>query len=211
VLLSVSRARALRRGVSLPSIPLSLSESLARDAVRVDARACAQPPWLEGLAGCGAPPEPGEAEWTGARRVLYDDNDRVARDLAHRVVALSAAGPRESAGTALLSAAVPGLGGSGEAVSALGVRPGDLESSLRSGAEFAYVIALPSETPLPCHQARELVRRAPWLPGVDAGLSRALLPLVETRSHAIATDCGIDLVVDRFGALRIVRAGSPGR
>ncbi|HEU4682724.1 MAG TPA: hypothetical protein VFS51_13355, partial [Gemmatimonadales bacterium] len=68
----------------------ALRESLARDAVRADARAAEPPFWWNDLARCRI----GSQSPRGPRssRVVYPGGDEVARALAERIVALAGAG-----------------------------------------------------------------------------------------------------------------------
>jgi hypothetical protein len=141
---------------------------LARDAVHGDARGAEPPFWWTKLGACShsAPGNRPAAQPSGA--VAYLQDDRIARDLAERIVAL---------------AALPGI-------TARGLSPADLRSSLGVGRERGYILHLPRRPTVPC---REL---ASWPPG-------ARVPLVDTRLTAIVSRDLPRITVDWDGALRI--------
>jgi hypothetical protein len=126
----------------------SLRESLARDAVRTDAR-----PAESGSSSCSSVITPERSDRLS--RVVYQANDVVARGLAERIVALNAADP-ELRVEALADSA--------------------FAASLRAGRERAYILAVPRSTedfcstglPFPTHalvhplidtRARAIVRK----------------------------------------------------
>lgn len=220
VLLSTSRADALRERQRLGEVSPRLSEGLARDAVRGDARGYRSPSWWDDLRHCGelstsvSRPAPGpRATYTGTglRRILYDLNDPVARDLAERIVALAATDPAVSPEAAALTALVPGLTGNEAGMNAEGVTTGELGPRLRRGRDFAYVIAIPRRPPAPCYEARELMNRAPWLAPLGSEFPRALIPLVDTRPHAIARHEETGLVADWYGSVVIANGMARGK
>jgi len=207
-LLSPARATALRRGEERPTIPVSLAEDLARDAVRCEARAAEAPFWWDDAGACGEP-QPGAAAPapSGVREILYDQRDAVARDLAHRIVALAASDPATTGEVAALESCVPGLGarsGEGPAVVARGVGAVELAQCLREGSDLAYVVALARSTPMSCYEVGQLLERAPWLGATGGGIGAAIVPLVDTRAHAIARGRGFGVVVGGYGDVLIV-------
>ena len=103
-----------------------LGETLAQDVVRVDARP-AQPPFPWG--SCAGPPPAGApgADPTSAR-LGYPADDRTARDLAARIVAIGAAPAR----------------------SIVGLDSAALRESIRAAREPAYVLAVPKRPLVPC-------------------------------------------------------------
>jgi len=203
VLLSTARARGLRRGEEPAELSVQLSEGLARDAVRSDARECQTESWWDDIDGCGDLNNP--FSWLprhspdDGRRILYDAGDAIARDLADRIVALAATDSASSADASALAAAVPGLVGAPLATVADGVSKTALDASLRYGDDLAYIISLPLRPYDPCFEARHLVSRAQWLTIVKDGLSQSLLPLVETRAHVIARVGRVGLTSDCCG------------
>jgi hypothetical protein len=70
-------------------------------------------------------------------------------------------------------------------------------------------VSVPLATPIPCYEARALVRRAPWLAvGADV-FAAALVPLVDTRAHVIVGNGGLELVADGYGHVRIAGGAPP--
>jgi hypothetical protein len=126
-----------RSGISLDTTStVRLRETLARDAVRVAARA-AEPPFPWG-ACAGPAAAPARAAVPVAPRIAYPAGDRIARDLAARIVAVGAAPARSI--VALDSSA--------------------LRESLREGREAAYILAEPRAPLIPC------TGPVPWPAGV---------------------------------------------
>jgi hypothetical protein len=116
----------------------SARSSLARDAVRGEARAAEPPFWWSGTT-CPAISSQSGASTTSSR-VVYPRGSGVARDLAERIVAL--AGPALSVKSAALS---------------------DLEfaAALTASNEIAYVMALPRHSLAPCRDS------SAWPPGTS--------------------------------------------
>ena len=168
----------------------TLTASLARDAVHAEARAAQAPYWWVGIPGCeslsrgsaGALP-------AGARRssrIVYRRDDRVARGLAERLVAL------------------------GRGATATGLAPGDFARALHAGAELAYVLDLGRASLSPCQDLAVLESAARWLAGGPGeGIATAtLLPLIDTRARAIVNRDHVSAMIDWDGTLRI---GGPSR
>jgi len=109
----------------------SVRRSLARDAVRAEARPAEPPFWWDSLSVCSTDTAPEEQHLT-ASRIVYPRDDEVARGLAERLVA---------------------LGGSGTSLRAVGLGPADLAAALRDGTERGFVIAAPRESLAPCRDA----------------------------------------------------------
>ncbi len=140
-------------------------DALARDAVRVDARAAAAasaPP------ACSAAPLVSSPPARRTARIAYSSADATARDLAARLAALGVAGAR----------AILPLDGDA------------FLASLRAGREAAYVVALPRTLAL----CQDLV-----VPG-----GAAVLPLVDTRAHALVRQGAPPMTVDWDGTLRLL-------
>ena len=90
-------------------------------------------------------------------RVVYEAGDRTAQELAERIVAIVG-------GTTVASP----------------LDAAALDTALRAGDELGYVVSLPRFAPFACDSLATLAQRAPWL-----GPHR-ILPLIDTRAHAIA-------------------------
>jgi hypothetical protein len=215
VLLSTTRVKELRSGIQLGPLPGTVLGSMARNAVRVDARAYADSSWWTDLGGCGSlAPEPGGLprippgayQTEGPRRVVFRQGDPVARELAERVVALSADDSDGSGDAAALASAIPELSQGTRRTVSTSLTGDEFESTLRYGNDFAYVLSVPRKALDPCFSARRLARSAEWLAVQELELSSMLIPLVDTRSHVIA---GVELVglsVDWDGTVLIENA-----
>ncbi len=217
VFLSPSSVEAIRDGGGPCVIPSDLSEGLARDAVRCDARGYRHPNWWTDIHGCEGlfdaipwvPSNPRGAEISrGPKRVLYDTVDPVARDLAERIVALAAADPEHYTDAEAFDSALHGILRDGAGTVAEGVSNRDLDRRLRYGYDFAYVIPVTSRPYDPCHEARDLVSRARWLANLGIDFPKAVVPLVETRRHVIADSSKAGLIADWYGGIFIV-SGKP--
>jgi hypothetical protein len=151
-------------------------ESL-REAVHLDARP-AEPPgdakfWFADLRSCGLPQVRDAEPAPRRQRVVYDQTDRSAADLAARLVGLGAVGPHAVA---------------------TGLAPSAFAATLETGRDAAYVLALPRRVFDVCRAAREL---PPWSP------SGTIEPLVDVRWHAVARRGVARLSVDWDGTLRL--------
>lgn len=109
-----------------PAADPALRASLARDVVRVDARAAGPPFWWE--AACGSHP-PGTVSATQDSRIGYPAQDPAAGALASRLVALGAVGP----GGAVLPLPTP-----------------ELLAGIAAGRIAAAVLPLPRVPTVPC-------------------------------------------------------------
>lgn len=217
LLLSTTRVQALRLGGEVGRLPARLLDSMARDAVRGVARGHTRPLGARGdfweladacgdVAGLleGLPPVPrGAYAAPGARRIVYDVADPVARDLAERMAALAAGGPGAASEAAWLAAAIPGLGEPNERVAVEGLSRDDLVDSLREGDDFAYIAAVSLDPVDACYERRRLIRRAQWLGAEELDLASAVLPLVDTRRHAIARRGTVGLRLEWDGIVSI--------
>ncbi len=209
-LLAPSRVQALREGRSMAALPTSFTEALARDAVRAEARAAEMPAWW-------APPGDCFEEWDmnprafharGPRRIVFDLHDATARDLAERLVAVAAMDPLRSAEAGAVAAAVPGLVGGSPPLVAVGLELDDMITRLGSGSDVAFIVALPHVEPDACTAARNLTRAVPWLAPQELALADVLIPLVDTRPHAIVARGRVGLVLNGFGGVTIKTGAS---
>jgi hypothetical protein len=159
----------------------SVRVGLAHDVARVDARSAGGPLWWEGPAGCELEPPPDAGSgpfqpvppvWAAAR------GDGPARDLMERLVAL-------------------GLTGGDTAVRAMTLAPEAFVAALHAGRYAGYVLAVPRRPLDPCRAVRDLVGRAPWLPG------GVIVALVDTRRHVVIRRGAGAFTVDWDGTLRL--------
>jgi hypothetical protein len=178
------RTYALLGVAGVPGISDSLRAGLARYAVRVAARpvTAASQFWWFAFEACRDTPPPfsGSLPPRSARGTLaYADDDRPARDLAERLVALGTMG------------AVSGR--------ALGLPAADFAAALATGGSAQYVVSLPRAALDPCGEVRRLLARAPWLAAGGAGIE----PLVDTRRHLVVRRGAAAFTVDWDGILRV--------
>jgi hypothetical protein len=115
------------KGVDV-SLNDSVHQSLAREVVRTDARPAQPPFWWERASSCRTRVLP-ELAGPSSSRIVYPAGDRVAQDLAERIVAMLAPGTKLSS-AALSSAA--------------------LTAALGAGSERAFVLSLPTSPLAPC-------------------------------------------------------------
>ncbi len=178
------RTYALLGVTGVPGISDTLRAGLARDAVRVAARpaAAASQFWWVAFESCRDAPPP----FTGSvppriprTTLVYAADDRPARDLAERLVALGTVGAASAR--------------------ALGLPAADYAAALASGGSAQYVLSLPRAALDPCGEVRRLLTRAPWLAGPGAGIE----PLVDTRRHVVVRRGGAAFTVDWDGILRV--------
>jgi hypothetical protein len=157
---------------------VALRTSLARDAVRADARAARPSYWWDAAARCrSSPASPEPPRTPRTNRVVYRRDDTVARGLAQRLVALDAR-----------MVAVP-------------LAPNDFARALYDGGDLAYVLDLPYASLSPCDDLRDLWSAAPWLT-LGAGTEARLVPLVDTRETAIVNRQRVSATVDGRGTVR---------
>jgi len=176
----------------------TIRAALARDAVRVEARAAAPPYWWNEIAACpaGFAPNTHAAPTAPSAHVVYRANDRVARGLAERLVALAAMRRANDAGAPLADLA-PELA-SAPRLTAEGLAPAAFAAALAAGGALAYVVDLPAQPLARCGQADALAAAAPWL-APDSGI----VPLVDTRRHVVVRRDRVSFVIDWEGVLRI--------
>jgi hypothetical protein len=162
---------------------------LARDAVHGEARA-AESPWWADVRTCpnasgSAPSSPGTT--LRALRIVYPRDDRIAREIAERLVAV------------------------GRRVTTAGLAPDDFARALHAGDEFAFVLDLPRTSLSPCQDFAELAARAPWLAGSpgDASIMSRLRPLIDVRQRAIVRPDRVSATIDWDGTLRFGGIGQP--
>lgn len=167
----------------VPGISENQRAGLARDAVRVAARPATAAPmfWWFAFEACRATPPPFSGSLpprSSPASLAYADDDRTARDLAERLVALGTVG--------LVSAR------------AVGMRAPEFAAVLAVGGSSHFVVSLPRAALDLCAEIRKLQGRAPWLAAAGAGLE----PLVETRRHVVVRRGAAAFTVDWDGILR---------
>jgi len=203
--LSPGRVRILANGGKTETIPGDFLEALAKDAVRSDAQGFRAPSWWSEFRVCeaevsvtaAAVPERGQT-----RRILYDSDDPVARDLTQRIVSLLSAYTGTSPGTKALDSAVGGA--RGERPVGEGVARENLNMSLQTGEDWGYIVSIPRLSFDPCHSAAQLIARAPWVGYPNGDLQKTVIPLVDTRKHVIARRDRFGLIGDGYGRVLVV-------
>ncbi len=150
--------------------------SLAQ-AVRAEVRPASGPYWWTGGTPCRVTPSRSAPRTI---RILYLRGDPTARDLAERTVALAVRYPQ-------LASAL----GSGSSPIAVPVSAGALNAALAQGNDAGYVIALPRLAPASCVAA-------PPLPA-----AANILPLVESRAHALLRRGTTGLLLDADGGVHV--------
>jgi hypothetical protein len=107
-----------------------------------------------------APPPPA----TRTSRIVYPSEDRLAGELAQRIVALTAYDQDASGERGVLHELIPQLtAGAERPIVAAGVSGRELSRALATGADLAYLVVLPRRPLDPCASWRELATRAPWV------------------------------------------------
>lgn len=236
VLLSPARVQQLGiaslQAATPPAAPSSrFLDALARDAVTAEARAAESPFWWDDPARCDIHLPPGDSRVvtaaglptrtpSRAKRIVYAESDRTARELAERLIALAGSGSGSRDGgeaLALLGQEVDGSRWVAEALPAA-----SLATSLRASDATAYVLALDTKVIDPCGATQTLLNNVPWLaaPGrvpladvagaaatvaaEELDLTRALVPLVDTRRRVIVRAGTPELGVGWDGTVHII-------
>jgi len=131
-------------GSAIPPDTSAFREALARDAVRADARAAPSTSWWTQAGSCHRSSGPiARRPPTGA--IAYRASDRVARDVAERIVALAG----------------------GPAPTARGLDDAAFRSALLAGSERAYVVAAPVHATVPCRETVDWPDGATAIPLVE--------------------------------------------
>jgi len=173
VLLTPGRAR------TSPSLSEEARQTLARDAVRGEARNAVGPFWWQGQSDCEiAPPRASELGWRSSGRVVYDATDGAARDLAERLVGLDRRIYQRATGL------------TGEA----------LALARRRGGDAGYVMSFDGHPLDPCRELQVVMERTPWLD------PETIVPLVDIRMRAIVRRGHSGIVSEGDGGLRIAGA-----
>ncbi len=145
-----------------PAVPDEQTRDFGRrlvGAVRGEVRA-AEPPFPHEALPCATRPPAPDTDLD--RRIVYDDGDPIARDLADRLVALSSSGDAFGGARSLRS---------------VGLERGAFETALRANREFGYVVhvrrrpvvcpSLLAEAFTPLVDARWSIIVRRWTVGID--------------------------------------------
>jgi len=168
-------------------------QALADDAVRGEARGAEGPFWWEEPGCATGRPIGTRLRAPSSRRIVYDETDGVARDLAERLVGLARAAGSSS------GAVLDGLPlGQPEPVRAVGLGGEVLAAAIRGGADAGYVLPLERRPLDRCAALEGLAAAAPWL------LPETVVPLVDTRLQAIVGRDRSGATVEWDGTLVLV-------
>jgi hypothetical protein len=171
VLLTPGRSRAA------PLLGDDARQVLADDAVRGEARGAQGPFWWQTVMACpDLTASPFRTQPPPGQELVYDERDRVARDLAERLVGLARA--PGAAAAAVLDAILPDRPRR-TFERARGLNGASLTVALRRGADAGYLVSLDNRPPDQCRDLRVLLERAPWLD------PETILPLVDARLKAV--------------------------
>ena len=183
----------------------ALRSSLMRDVIRTPPTVRGDDWWgardaTDVCTDAGTIPAPTRASIpapTRPRRLIHAASDRVAGEIAQRLVALATYEARS--GEIALSALMPEwFERTDIPLTAMGVSDGDLELALAQGRELGFLVSLPRRSLDPCRTWRGLVAAVPWIrPGLLI-LSAESGPVLVRSADAPA------LVVDWANTLRIV-------
>jgi hypothetical protein len=204
VLLSTTRATRLRNNEHVEAMLRATTDGLARDAVRVDARGGSslfvdsERAQRIQVASAGFPVLPGVVQHD--KLVVVRSNSATARSLAERIVALAAMDTSKSADARTIVRAMPDAGL--RPLRVVASSAAEFESSLKSGAQFAYVdvVSWCADFPTIFHRFGS---RAPWLL-MGGTISQNVVPLVETRAHFVSMSDRIGFIDDNAGNVRIM-------
>jgi len=186
-----------------PLSPLSdeARQTLARDAVRGEARGAVGPFWWQMLQACEVAPSEPREQAAFTPRIVYDVRDAASRDLAERLVGLS----RGSGAVAnpILDVLLPDRQRrTYQQAVALAGEP--LAATRRRGRDAGYIISVDRRPLDPCRDIQVLMDGARWLD------PETMVPLVETRLRAIVRRGRSGVTVDGDGGLLIADVSGPG-
>ncbi|MBN2071199.1 MAG: hypothetical protein JW814_07045 [Candidatus Krumholzibacteriota bacterium] len=216
MLLSTSRVRDIRLGRRTEPISPGLRENLAHFAIRCEARASRPGGWWDRMgdrrslsSGVKWPPVflAGADIDSERRRIVYDINDETSRDIAERLVALAGGDPDISNDSRDLLSVIPDIEGryaSGVPLRAEGLAREDLDRSVLSGDDFAYIIKVARNSFDPSFQAGLFMEKINWVSGLEGNFSKALLTLADTRETVIARKDAASISVDWSGRIIIM-------
>lgn len=201
------------RSDSLAALTLGFRSTLARDAVRSDARPAEGPHWWSDVASCEtlAARERTTSSPPVRSRVVFRRDEPTARALAERLVALAAIG-RSDARDSSLALLAPALLETGARATAAALSSQDFATALRAGSELAFVVSLPRHSLAPCRDVERLLMSAPWLATGQSPveLSRRVAPLVDTRLHAVVRRNRLGLTMQWDSTVTIATPAAAG-
>jgi hypothetical protein len=194
VLLTPGRSR------SSPLLSDDARQALAADAVRGEARGARGPFWWEMLTDCEVASSSPPNQSSPIPRIVYDASDGAARDLAERLVGLvRASGP---AATAILDVLLPDRPRR-TYQRATGLTAEALAVARRRGRDAGYVVSVESRPLDPCRDLHALMDGGNWLDPAT------IVPLVETRMHAVVRRGRSGVTTESDGGLMIAGVNGP--
>ncbi len=178
-------------GASRQFQTIRVREDFTPAAVAADARTAGSAFWWE-RADCPMPTVAAVSVGDPAARIVYRREDRTARGLAERIVALAASGRMQDL--------TPG-GAVGPRLVARGLAAAEYDVAVATGVDVGYVMALDRTVLDSCTAVSALLTAAPW--------PVRLVPLVETRAHLVVRHLSVAVAVDWDGSPLLVPPG-PG-
>ena len=208
LLISKSRPLAISRLEPTASLSRDFCNSLAKDAVDIDARGGSSiveeseaAYMIRRSITVDYPEGKAPGPYRPVPEVVYSRDDPIAGSLAERIVAVAARDTASSIESRTIARALPGANTN---MRAIGLAPLQFAIAVNEGRSLAYVLPLSWDADFP-YLPTDLASRVPWLfdDSLRATLSQAILPLVETRAHFIAISDQIGFVDDHAGNVRI--------
>jgi hypothetical protein len=201
VLIDPARVTMVATSRSVTDLPRTVCDALARDVVPVDSRGGSDILIDASKASSIIVGYRSTLGSAASKDILYDAADPTARALAERIVALVAMDTTVSVDARAVRRSVPGAV---TGTRALGLPSDEFARRLYSG-DAICVASLSWNANFP-FLALHFHAVAPWLDG-RGELSRALIPLVETRAHFITLSDRIGYSLDKMGNVRILGPG----
>jgi hypothetical protein len=177
--------------------------SLARDVVRAAPPTSGSAWWRSSGNTCtGGPSSAAPARvarpTTGQRRIVYQASDRLAGEIAQRLVAIASYEGAAGDSVALRQLLPEWFTRTDVPLVAIGLADSALDRSLQRGADLGYVVALPRRTLDACAEWRRLATRIPWL------RTDAPILLAEAGPVLIMAPAAPALTVDWQNTLRVI-------
>ncbi len=145
-----------------------------------------------------APTAPGR---TPRLRIVYENDDSVARAISERLVALAQ-------GRSQRLAALESVLSSAGAARAVGLDSAAFRQALQEGNEAAYVVSVPFYIGCPAVDGLEMV--APWLRSTGSEpMDDHITSLVETRARALVRRERVGLALDGTGNVHLLFGSRP--
>jgi hypothetical protein len=190
-----------RRMSVTPSPSEDALQALATDAVRGESRGAVGPFWWQMLQDCEVTDSQPRNQPATTSRIVYDERDAAARDLAERLVGLARdAGPEARALLELLLPDHPGRTNQ----RAVGLTGEALARARRLGTDAGYILRLERRPLDPCRDIQVVMDSAQWLN------PKTIVPLVETRLRAVVRRGRSGVSAEWDGGLVIAGASGPG-